>query len=58
MISGTKSNTLDNPNLWKVLDKITVIDQARRSYIDHYVPISGSGIAVANGLIEVTIFIT
>ena len=45
---------MDDPNKWKVSDKVTVICQARRTYIDHFIPVSGTGVAQTSCLIEVT----
>ena len=48
---------MDDPNKWRVSDKVTVICQARRSYIDHFIPVSGTGVAQTSCLIEVTNFL-
>ena len=50
---GSKSQALMLKNKWRVKDKNTIICQARRSYIDHFIPLSGQGVALANGVIEV-----
>ena len=44
---------MEDPHKWKTLDKVTVICQARRSYVDHFIPVSGSGIAQTSCLLEV-----
>ena len=50
---GSKSMAIQAKNKWKVKDKNTIICQARRAYIDHFIPLSGQGVALANGVIEV-----
>ena len=56
---GAKTKTMQPHNKWKVEDKVVVICQARRGYVDHFIPLSGQGVALANGIIEVrSVFIT
>ena len=50
---GSKTKTMQLHNKWKVEDKNVVICQARRGYVDHFVPLSGQGVALANGIVEV-----
>ena len=50
---GSKSMAIQSKNKWLVKDKNTIICQARRAYIDHFIPLSGQGVALANGVIEV-----
>ena len=54
-VDGKRSNVRKNHCTFRVEDKQTVVDTINREYIDHYIPINGTGVAIASGLIEVRI---
>ena len=59
-VDGKKSKTRMPKNQWKVMDKATYMDQSERSYVDHDIPKSGSGLDNANSFVKVrftTIFV-